>query len=78
MKREVDDLKEQLQKSETVVTNLQNTLHQKDSELMTLRSKVSHINVLIPTRKNANLHNDCLSIITLLPRMWNVKRSTSN
>ena len=41
--REVDDLKRQLQSSEAPVADLQKTLHQRDSELEILRSKVSPI-----------------------------------
>ena len=39
-KREVDDLKEQLQSSEALVADLRNTLQQRDSELETQRAKV--------------------------------------
>ena len=39
--REVGEMKAQLQSSEALVADLQQTLHQRDSELETLRSKVS-------------------------------------
>ena len=41
--READDLKGQLQSSEALVADLQKTLQQRDSELATLRSKVSPV-----------------------------------
>ena len=42
-RREVNDLKGQLQSSEALVADLQKTLQQSNSELETLRSKVSLI-----------------------------------
>ena len=40
-KKEIDDLKGQLQSSEALVVDLQKTLQQRDSELETLRPQVS-------------------------------------
>ena len=41
-RRKVDDLERQLQSSEALVADLQDTLQQRDSELETLRPKVCH------------------------------------
>ena len=41
-RRKVDDLERQLRSSEALVAHLQDTLQQRNSELETLRSKVSH------------------------------------
>ena len=40
-RREIEDLQRQLQSSEAIVADFQNTLQQRDSMLETLRAKVS-------------------------------------